>query len=107
MSMKKLDCNALMMMCLTFGGANGPYIFPDILIEPVTDLGNDLLNCEDWDHLELFSLLAHKINKPILLVNDMPFGPAILLDVDAPLSSNKKMEDFIDDIVTCGCCDQN
>ena len=40
----------------------------------------------------------------MLLPNSVPFGKALPLDVDASVSANGKMDEFIDDVITVGYC---
>ena len=56
----------------------------------------------DWDENEIHSPLIDKIGEPILLLDSAPFGEALPLDVDVPVSPNRKMDDFIDDTIIVG-----
>ena len=67
MSIAKVDEVTLMILRLTIGGENGLFDCPDIVTEPVTDLGNDSLN-SDWDETEFSSPHIDKMPKPILLL---------------------------------------
>ena len=110
MCITQVDDYALLILRMAFGGANGPYNWPDIINEPVTDLinepvtdiCNDLLECLDWDESEIFSSHISKLEEPILLPDDVPFGLALPLDVEVPLVQHGKADDFIDDIITAG-----
>ena len=50
----KVDDNAFLMLIMTFGGANGPFDWPDIITEPETCLCDDLLSC--FERGDFFSL---------------------------------------------------
>ena len=93
LSVMSITCHdnfALMMLCLTFGGANGLHDWPDMITEPLTDLGNDLLNYPYWNENEMHSPLIDKIGETILLLDLAPFGESIPLDVDVPVLPNGK-----------------
>ena len=46
-SITTTDNYALLILCQTFGGVFGPCNFADIVSKPVTDLGNDLITCNE------------------------------------------------------------
>ena len=98
----KVDDYALLILRMAFGGTNRLCDWPNIINELVTDLCNDLLEYPYWDESEIFSPHISKLEEPILLSNDLPFGLALLLDVKIPLARHDKADDFIDDIITAG-----
>ncbi len=61
-----------------------------------TDLANDILHCQDWDSLTLSSPHASKLSDPILQPIEMEFKQAKSLDVDIPLDTWGRVDDFID-----------
>ena len=106
MSITSIDDFAVMILREPFGGAVCPFSFTDIVSEPATDLGNDLL-ASDWDNSKICSPHIEKLDPPALLDPSIPFGKALSVDAVVPPSSHGKMDDFIDDIITAGCADSN
>ena len=98
-----IDGIALLILRQTFGGAFGPYDFTDIISEPATDLGNDLITCKDWDEKEICSPHVKSIPPPKLLDSLIPFGQARPADVVVPINEFGKLDDFIDDVMSVGC----
>lgn len=106
MSITSIDDFAVMILREPFGGAVCPFSFTDIVSEPTTDLGNDLLN-SDWNDLVLYSPHIHTLDPPVLHDSTVPYGKALPANVVVPPSINGKMDDFIDDIITAGYADSN
>ena len=48
---------ALLIRCLPFGGSHCPNLWC-VASETITDLGNDLLSCPDWDESAIFHLMC-------------------------------------------------
>jgi len=91
---------------LTFGGKPGPSEWGAIA-EPITDLANELLNCEVvWDPFTLFSPLQSEIPEPKLLPDEVEIKQARSLIIDLPEERNRKADLYIiDDGVTIGIHD--
>ena len=106
MSITSIDDFAVMILREPFGGAVCPFSFRDIVSEPATDLGNDLL-ASDWDETKFYSPYVEKLDPPTLLDTSVPFGQALPADVVVPPSLHGKMDDFIDDIITAEYADSN
>jgi hypothetical protein len=68
-----------------------------LFLEICTDLANDILHCPDWDPSSTFSPHADKVPDPVLLPASVDFKQAKSLDVDIPLDTWGKVDDFIDD----------
>jgi hypothetical protein len=94
----------IMCLRLTFGGSPCPSEWTSIS-EPITDLANAILQCEDWDPDELSSDMVDMYPPPVLLPEDIPFAPARSVIVDLPNDDKGKVECFIDDDVTIGVDD--
>ena len=97
-SVIKVDYLTLMIFRMTFGGSNGPFDWPGIITEPVTNLGNDLLN-SNWNGKNTFASCGKIIGKN-LLPTSPAFGKALPLDVVVPFSPRGKIYDFLDGIAT-------
>ena len=75
----------LLSLRLPFGGSPCPSEFC-LLSDIITDIINDLLECDDWDPEKVHSKYVSSIPAPSSLPPNIPFGKAI----------------FIDDIITVG-----
>ena len=96
----------LLIMCLrlTFGGSPCPSEWTSIS-EPVTDLANAILKCNDWDPDELSSDMVAMYPPTKLLPDSIPFAPAQSVIVNLPNDDKGKVECFIDDDITIGIDD--
>ena len=92
---------ALLIRCLPFGGPHCPNLWC-VASKAMTDLGNDLLSCPDWDESAIFSPHVSKLKPPKFLPNNIPFGKALPPDVCVPPVPFGRIDDFIDDLVTVG-----
>ena len=86
---------------LTFGGKPCPFEWCSIA-EPICDLANDLIECEDWDTYNIQSPAFKEIPSTTVLPDHVPFALARALIVNVPLHRYGKCDEFIDDIVTVG-----
>jgi hypothetical protein len=86
---------------LTFGGK---FCVPGwcLTSEAVTDVGNALLQCEDWNHQVVKSRWSHLIPEPIPLPPVIPFEPARPTIVHIPDEPWGKIDCFIDDLPGIG-----
>jgi len=87
---------ALPSLRLTFGSTPCPNEFR-LFSETCTDLAIDILHCPDWDPSSTSFLHADKVPGPVLLPANVAFKQAKSLDVDTPLDTWGKVDDFIDD----------
>ena len=90
---------ALVALRLTFGGMPCPSLWCDIS-EPICDLTNDLLRCDDWDPDEISSPVQHLIPEPRYMDDDIPFAPAFSTIVEIPAEDHGKADLYIDDQAT-------
>jgi len=88
----------LVALRMTFGGAANPSQWSDVS-ELATDLANDLVRDEGWDHDQLVSphqgLLGDAIETE---GDDMLFAPASNVMVDLPADDAPKADCYIDNI---------
>jgi len=88
----------LVALRMTFGGAANPSQWSDVS-ELATDLANDLVRDDGWDHDQLMSphqrLLGEATENE---GDDMPFAPASDVMVDLPVDDAPKADCYIDDI---------
>ena len=91
----------------TFGGALGPYCFTDVVSEPATDLGNDLLSCPDLDGEESRSPRTDTFEPPSTLDDNVAFSPSLPVDVVVPPVKHGLIDDFVDEVVAWSYLDEN
>ena len=96
---------ALFIRCLPFGGAHCPNLWC-LLSEAVTDLGNDLLSCSDWNESDMHSPLASKLKEPTILDDSIPLGLALPSDVVVPPDPWGRIDACVDDLITVGLLDK-
>jgi hypothetical protein len=89
----------LLSVRLPFGGASCPPEFC-LLSDLITDLINDTLSCEAWDHHTVVSTYINKIPPAVLLDSQIPFAKARPMIVTLPNEDHGKADVFIDDIIT-------
>ena len=77
---------ALVYLRLTFGGSFSPAEWC-VLIELLTDLGNDIINNPFWDHdkTQATQPSPHTIPSPVLQDSAIPFAPALSANVSLNL----------------------
>ena len=68
--------------------------------ELATDLSNDILGCDEWDHNEIHSTHKNKIPECKILTSTIPFGQARKADVNVPPRHCGKVDSYIDDLIT-------
>jgi hypothetical protein len=84
---------------LTFGGSPNPPTWC-MVSEMVTDLANEISQCEDWDPTTLYNPVQPVAPKPIYLADsDAPCLPALEMAVRVPPISWGKVDGFIDDLI--------
>ena len=86
---------------LTFGNSPGPSRF-STFSEPLTDLGNAILKCKDWDPTTLSSPLQDSFPPINILPDEIPFAQAKTLAVILPVEDQGKIDAFLDDLITVG-----
>ena len=91
---------------MTLDRANELFDYPVVIIEPFTELYNDLLN-SNWVETEIHSPRKDKLSAPDLLPVPATFGKALLLDVVVTFSQLGNMDDFLDDIIVSGYFNKN
>ena len=106
MIITKVDDVDLMILWMTFGRANGPFDWPEIITEPVTDLGNDLLN-SNWDETKIHYPRVEKLSVQVLLPTSSTFGKALHLGAAVPFWRRVKADDFLENFSTAGCFNKN
>jgi len=94
---------ALVYLRLTFGGAFSPEEWC-VLIELLTDFGNDIIKNSFWDHNKAQATNPHpaSIPVPILQPDTTPFSIALPADVSLNLPRYGWVDGYIDDLV--GVC---
>ena len=94
---------ALVYLRLTFGGSFSPAEWC-VLIELLTDLGNDIINNPYWDPSQTQATQPppDSIPSPTLLPHTTPFAPALPADVALNLPRYGWVDGYIDDLV--GVC---
>jgi hypothetical protein len=84
---------------LTFGGSPNPPTWC-MVSEMVTDLANEICQCEDWDPTELHNPVQPETPSPIYLTDsDSPCSPAQPMAVKVPPVQRGKVDGFIDDLI--------
>lgn len=91
---------AFIALCLPFGGSPNPPAWCAVS-EMVTDLANEISQCDNWDHhTELFSPAQPNTPAPILLPPSVPIGPTVRsLSVMPPPTVEGKVDVFINDLI--------
>ena len=89
----------LLSVRLPFGGASCPPEFC-LLSDLITDLINDILSCDSWDHHKIASNYVKKIPPAVMLDPKVPFAQAKSMIVSLPNEDHGKADVFIDDIIT-------
>ena len=94
---------ALVYLRLTFGGSFSPAEWC-VLIELLTDLGNDIINNPYWNQTTTQATQPPpaSIPAPTLLPKHIPFAPALPADVSLNLPRHGWVDGYIDDLV--GIC---
>jgi hypothetical protein len=84
---------------LTFGGSPNPPAWCAVS-EMVSDLANEISQCDEWDHETLFSPAQTDTPKPVLLPASIPISPAVgSMSVMPPPITEGKVDVFIDDLI--------
>ncbi len=91
----------LMPLRCTFGGKVCPFHWCGIS-EPIVDLTNALLECEDWNPYELHSPEQYDVPPPSYLGDDIPLEAGRELLVNVPVDESGRADGYIDDIPTFG-----
>jgi hypothetical protein len=90
---------AFLSLRLTFGGSPNPPTWC-MFSELVTDLANEISQCEDWNPIELRSPSQPDTPEPIRLPAGIPLEQSRRLAVLAPMSMpSGKVDGFIDDLI--------
>jgi hypothetical protein len=89
---------AFLCLRLTFGGSPNPPTWC-MFSEMVTDLTNEILQCDDWDFTELINPDQPVVPEPILLPADLEIAQAIPMAVHVPPIPEGRADVFIDDVV--------
>ena len=93
-----IDDIGLISLRLTFGGSPCPFKWCP-MAEIITDLANDLLDCDDWDVAEIHSPHFNSIPEPKILPDSIPFGTALTADVYVHPKLYGKVDGHIDDLI--------
>ena len=84
---------------LTFGGSPNPPTWC-MVSELVTDLANEICQCEDWNPAELHSPVQPTAPKPVYVADpSTPLAPAMPMAVGIPPTERGKVDGFIDDLI--------
>jgi hypothetical protein len=83
---------------MTFGGSPNPPTWCNFS-EMVTDLGNEISMCPDWDPTKLRSPNQPETPKPKRLASSIPHTPAREMAVFIPPIESGKAHVFIDDVI--------
>ena len=89
---------AIASLRLTFGGRPNPSEW-GAASEPITDLANTILHCDEWNHDELFAPSSLMIPPAAELTDKMPFAEGKELIIDVPIDARGINEVYIDDNV--------
>jgi hypothetical protein len=91
--------SAYIALRLTFGGSPNPPAWC-AASEMVTDLANEISQCDDWNHETLFSPAQQETPKPVLLPDSIPISPAVgSMSVIPHPTQQGKVDVFIDDLI--------
>jgi len=97
-AMVTIGAFTLVALHMTFGGEANLSQWSDVS-ELATDLANDLVKDNGWDHDQLVSLHQELIGEAMETEGDnMPFSPASNVMVDLPADDAPKADCYIDDI---------
>ena len=91
----------LLSLRLTFGGCANPSEWTSIA-EPICDLANDILDCDEWDPSTMHSPLQSSIPEPSFLPSVTPFTKAKPLMIGIPVLRHGYCDEYVDDVVTMG-----
>jgi hypothetical protein len=90
---------ALMMLCLSFRGAPGPFEF-SVALEMLCDLIIAIMHNNEWSPYELHGKNQHLVPPPELLDDFIPFAKGLKLIVDIPVDPRGITDVYIDDLVS-------
>ena len=90
---------AYLSLRLTFGGCPNPPSFC-LFSEIVTDLSNELGNCDAWDPASIFSPAQPTAPKPVRLPKSVPVEPARPMSLLGPRADSGRVDGFIDDLIS-------
>jgi len=89
---------AFIALRLTFGGSPNPAAWT-CFSEMVTDLANEISQCDEWDPTELRSPVQGDTPKPIRLPDSIPIARACAQAVEPPPTPEGRVDGFIDDLI--------
>ena len=89
---------AFIALRLTFGGSPNPPAWT-LFSEMVTDLANEISQCDDWDPSALHSPAQPVAPEPVRLPESIPLAPAAPLGVIPPPAPKGRIDGFIDDLI--------
>ena len=92
------DGMAYLALRLTFGGSPNPPTWC-MISELVTDLTNEISQCEDWDPTHLRSPVKPTAPEPVYVAEaEAPLAPALPMAVEIPPIEQEKVDGFVDDL---------
>ena len=89
---------AIVALCLTFGGAPGPYEW-GVLSESICDLSIVIMHDAGWDPTSLCDTNGHLVPPPLFLDNSIPFAEGKYLIIDVMVDSRDTGNVYIDDTI--------
>jgi hypothetical protein len=89
---------AYLCLRLTFGGSPNPPAWC-LVSEIVTDLANEIRDCQAWDPRTTFSPTQPTAPAPIRLPLMIPLSTAEAMGVLAPYTEGGRVDGFIDDLI--------
>ena len=91
---------AYLALRLTFGGAPNPPAFT-LFSEVVTDLANEISQCDEWDPIAVHSPAQPTVPDPIRLPPSVPMAEALPMAVSIPIGkkTDARVDGFIDDLI--------
>jgi hypothetical protein len=88
-----------MMLCLSFGGAPGPFEF-SVASEILCNLIIAIMHNNDWDPFKLHGKNQHLVPPPEFLDDSIPFAEGLELIVDIPVDPRGTTDVYIDDLIS-------
>jgi hypothetical protein len=90
---------ALMMLCLSFGGATGPFEF-SVASEILCGLIIAIMHDANWNPHELYGKSQHLVPPPEFFDNAIPFAEGLELIVNILVDPQGMTNVYIDDLVS-------
>ena len=89
---------AIVALCLTFGGAPGPYEW-GVLSYSICDLSIAIMQDAGWDTTSLCAPNGHLVLPPLFLDDSIPFAKVKDMIIDVPVDARGKVDVYIDNTI--------